>query len=703
MRHQPPSVEDENENETQTTKLKEVPYSNHLGVVRDGNLQDAIIAARPTIVKSWLENELRDVKAKDLLSCREQLCTEEQIEKISAAVHEEMKGGKRKSRTALAEQFGQHKKILEFFVEYALDERLYQLEATKREQREEIERILATERQGGDDYQILKIDREMTRSEVFDRRRKLVFLVHPDRNPDAEAKKCTQIVLNAAQRLLDSGGRTSYKPPARQPHHDFDAEGMYGPGAYGTESEYSEGEEEEEEEIPDIPVDIQNIHRHLRKYIEPYFSKFDETDSKIENGIRKGNNKIKRLNDESGRSKELYQVMGAVLYPLKQQQTYVVDIAKNKGIGEAEKQLEILRQQCLDTCNMRAHQWPEPWVDIIEGAVRERLDDIGKNEVDPNQPGDPMGGVDNNQSDHGDNESSVSTTMSVTAGDDTTQPIVRPIQSLRPGYTLLGDKILGYRLIKRYNRYEGQYITHSIKFFVETPGSKIFKIFSGSEIGYQAALAYDRLPESEKNDVGKYLEDVSNGKMDPGAFEEILGVGAKESEFEMIDRLPETWVRIAMAGDENPSKAKIIHRTALRSWVDNADKLIDSFYVDNGIEPPWAFTRFPDPRNAVRYMALKYPAPRRRALEARDRPRLAMGSHYNEARLIGYHEAGERSRLAARPYQDEPTLTASDESNNRLIHAFEQLAVAVREQREEQREYHRLLESTLRPRLTGGQ
>ncbi|RSL93383.1 hypothetical protein CDV31_014739 [Fusarium ambrosium] len=560
MRHQPPSVEDENENETQTTKLKEVPYSNHLEVVRDGNLQDAIIAARPTIVKSWLENELRDVKAKDLLSCREQLCTEEQIEKISVAVHEEMKGGKRKSRTALAEQFGQHKKILEFFVEYALDERLYQLEATKREQREEIERILATERQGGDDYQILKIDREMTRSEVFDRRRKLVFLVHPDRNPDAEAKKCTQIVLNAAQRLLDSGGRTSYKPPARQPHHDFDAEGMYGPGAYGTESEYSEGEEEEEKEIPDIPVDIQNIHRHLHKYIEPYFSKFDETDSKIENGIRKGNNRIKRLNDESGRSKELYQVMGAVIYSLKQQQKYVVDTAEKKGIGEAEKQLEVLRQQCLGTCNKRDHQWPQSWVDIIERPVRERLDEIGKNEVDPNQLGDPMDGLDNNQSDDGASESSVSTTMSVTAGDDTTQPIVRPIQSLRSGYTLLGDKILGYRLIERYNRYERQHVTYSMKFFVETPGSRIFKIFSASEIGYQAALAYDRLPESEKNDVGKYLKDISNGKMDPGAFEKILSVGAKESEFEVTDRFPETWVQIALAGDKNPSKAKIINR-----------------------------------------------------------------------------------------------------------------------------------------------
>ncbi|KAJ4190515.1 hypothetical protein NW767_011343 [Fusarium falciforme] len=722
VRHQPPSVEDEFENDGRSTKLKAVPYGSHLEVIKDGNLQDAIVAARPTIVKSWLENELSNVGQKDLLSCREKLCTEEQVKKISAAVSEQMTAGKRKSTAALAEQLGQHKKVLEFFVEYALDERLYKLEVIKRRQREEVERILALKRNGGDDYQILKIDREMTRSELFDRRRQLVFLVHPDRNPDSQATECTQIVLDAAQRLLDSGGRTSYKPPARQPHDASasDVKDMFAPGAYGSETDESSIEEEVPKipEIPEIPEAIQNVHRHLIKYIEPCFSKFEERDTEIENGIRRGNNKITRLNKRAQRPEKAYHVTLAVLYSLKQQQKYVIDIAKNQGMGEAEKQLNVLRKQSLDTCNQREHQWPESWVDIIERAVRERLDEIGKNEVDPNQPGDPMNevdtnrpgdpmnGVETNHSEHDSSKSPGLTTMSLTAGDDITQPVaqpIRPLRPLRPGNTLLEDKILGYRLVKRYSPYEGRHVTHSAKFFVETPGSKIFKIVSGREIGYQAALAYDRLPESEKNDVEEYLEGVSNGKMDPVAFEKILGVGAKESEFEMMDRLPETWIQIAMAGDEDPSKAKIINRTALRKWVPNADKLIDSFYVDIGIEPPWAFTRFPNPRNAVRYMALKYPEPRRRAFEARDRPRLRVRPHYNETRLIGYDEAGERSRLTARPYQDEPRLTAPDESNDRLVRAFEHMVDALEEQREEQRQYHRMLESALGLRLTGGQ
>jgi hypothetical protein len=185
-------VEDEFENDGRSIKLKALPYGSHLDVIKDGNLQDAIVAARPTIVKSWLENELSNVSQKDLPSYREKLCTEEQIKKISAAVSDQMTGGKRRSKEALAEQLGQHKTVLEFFVEYALDEHLYKIEAVPRRQREETERILALKRNGGDDYQILNIDREMTRSELFNQRRQLVFLVHPDRNPDPQATECTQ-------------------------------------------------------------------------------------------------------------------------------------------------------------------------------------------------------------------------------------------------------------------------------------------------------------------------------------------------------------------------------------------------------------------------------------------------------------------------------------------------------------------------------
>lgn len=88
----------------------------------------------------------------------------------------------------------------------------------------------------------------------------------------------------------------------------------------------------------------------------------------------------------------------------------------------------------------------------------------------------------------------------------------------------------------------------------------------------------------------------------------ILGVCATESVQETTDRLPETWVQIAVKGDDDPSKAKIVHRSAFRKLVDHADKEIDSFYADIGVRPPWATTPYPYPRNAVHYMALAYAA-----------------------------------------------------------------------------------------------
>lgn len=191
-RHHPPSVEEETKNDNRTINSKDVPYGSLLEDIQDGNLRDAIVAARPTIVKPWLENELSNVGVKRLLSYRDKLCTKEQVEKISAAVNEQMTAGKRKSSVALAEDLGRQKVVLEFFVEYALDEQLKKLEAPKRQQREEIERILGVKRNSGDDYRLLNINRTMTRSELFNQRRQILFLVHPDKNQDPQAKHCFQ-------------------------------------------------------------------------------------------------------------------------------------------------------------------------------------------------------------------------------------------------------------------------------------------------------------------------------------------------------------------------------------------------------------------------------------------------------------------------------------------------------------------------------
>ncbi|KAF5000396.1 hypothetical protein FDECE_11216 [Fusarium decemcellulare] len=559
----------------------------------------AITDARPAIVESWLEKELSNANARDLESYRERLKTDEQIEKISNGVAKCWPGGgKRHSSQTVATELRNHPELIEFFVEFALDERLHQLTGPERERREEIERILNVEKRGGDDYDILRIKDEMERPQVIQRRRELLLLVHPDKNLDSQAKHCTQLVTNAADKLLKSNSK-SYKPLKRQTLEP-DIPG-FNANAFGPDYSSSEGEEEEEEEdkteIPDIPEDIKQRHQHMRKHIRPYLSNFEESNPGALQGIQRNNDAIKKLNDQASRPTDAYVVDEKLLFALKKAQSNVVKVRKEEGSAKAEQQFEALRDQYLKTCDNRRNQWPQSWWgDIIEKAVRERLDEIDKTNPDSNKPDHTMGGVEADGNDDNSSIHSLTTPPSVT-GDDGARQLVRPIQPIRAGYTLLGDEILGYRPLKKYDPYTEQYYTSGTKFFVQVPGSKTLGIFSGDEIGKPAAVAYDRLPENDKNDVRKYLEQVTNHTMNPGAFEEIVAVGAKESQFEMTERYPETWVQIAMANDDNPSKAKIINRTALRSLVRHADKLIDMFYVQNSIKPPWASTRFPDPRN----------------------------------------------------------------------------------------------------------
>ncbi|KAF4470082.1 dnaJ domain-containing [Fusarium albosuccineum] len=518
----------------------------------------AITDARPAIVESWLEKELSNANARDLESYRERLKTDEQIEKISNGVAKCWPGGgKRHSSQTVATELRNHPELIEFFIEFALDERLHQLTGPERERREEIERILNVEKRGGDDYDILRIKDEMERPQI----------------------PKPSIALNTLEPDIPG----------------FNA------NAFGPDYSSSEGEEEEEEEdkteIPDIPEDIKQRHQHMRKHIRPYLSNFEESNPGALQGIQRNNDAIKKLNDQASRPTDAYVVDEKLLFALKKAQSNVVKVRKEEGSAKAEQQFEALRDQYLKTCDNRKNQWPQSWWgDIIEKAVRERLDEIDKTNPDSNKPDHTMGGVEADGNDDNSSIHSLTTPPSVT-GDDGARQLVRPIQPIRAGYTLLGDEILGYRPLERYNSYAGEYYTYGMKFFVQLPGSKTFGIFSANEIGLPAALAYDRLPENDKNDVRKYLEQVNNHTMDPGAFEEIVAAGAKESEFEMTDRFPETWVQIAMSNDDNPSKAKIINRTALRSWMRNADKLIDMFYVQNSIVPPWGSTRFPDPRN----------------------------------------------------------------------------------------------------------
>lgn len=192
--YQQPAVEDasEKENHDRKTARLSIPYGSSLLVLNDINLQDAITAARPKIVDSWLKNELRSAKAKDLETYRERLSSDNQINRISSQVLNEWKRGKRKTVGEIASQIRKNKEVIEFFVEYAFDQCMLKIESPQREAREEIERILMVQKEQGNEYEILGIDKKVTRSQLMQQRREILSAVHPDKNKDSEATNCTQ-------------------------------------------------------------------------------------------------------------------------------------------------------------------------------------------------------------------------------------------------------------------------------------------------------------------------------------------------------------------------------------------------------------------------------------------------------------------------------------------------------------------------------
>ncbi|EXK78769.1 hypothetical protein FOQG_16564 [Fusarium oxysporum f. sp. raphani 54005] len=405
--YRPPTVTDASSSDIhhQSSQLSLVPYDGSLAVLQDASLRNPIIAARKEIVDFWIENELKDATAGDVETYRDILSSEEQIARISNVVLSKITKGKRPTTTAIAQEIGQ-KEVIEFFVEYAFDLCIEKREAPQREAREEIERILNVLAAGGNEYDVLGIDEAITRLDLRQRKRRILYLVHPDKNKDKEAEKCAKEVNNAADKLLNKN-QERYQPPTGSRIFK-EHKGVFGPGAFATGDTEPEDDEESDSgddvvSIPDVPDAVKKVHEKVSKHIQTYFSDFTKGLPIFNDGIRKANNKIRNLNVLAGISGDYYQVDRDVLQGLKEAQVHVIRIRETQGAKEAEKQLSVFKGQCENTCGQRNFQWPRNWSEVMVQAVREKVDEI--NQSDP--PSNEEDGSDANMTDtKGDEEES---------------------------------------------------------------------------------------------------------------------------------------------------------------------------------------------------------------------------------------------------------------------------------------------------------
>ncbi|KAF5724650.1 chaperone [Fusarium mundagurra] len=670
--YRPPTVTD-GDKPHQSSQLSLVPYDGSLAVLQNASLRNPMIAARKEIVDVWIENELKDATAADVESYRHILSSEAEIEKISDVVLSKITQGKRPNKAAIVEEIGKEE-IIEFFVEYAFDLCIEKREAPKREAREEIERILDVLKARGNEYDVLGIDEPISLHDLRQLRRRILYLVHPDKNEDKEAQKCSKEVNSAADKLL-SMNKSMYKPPPGS-RILKEHKGVFGPGAFATgDTEPSSDEDSDEEDkvsVPDIPDAVKKVHEKVSKHMQTYFSGFPKGLPVFNDEIRKANNKIRNLNVKAGISGDYYQVDRDVLQGLKEAQVHVIRIRETQGAKEAEKQLSVFKGQSEKTCGQRNFQWPGNWSEVMVQAVRDKLDEINQSEPPPNKESvsDP-----NVTGTKGDKEKS-NTDIDMLDADN------------------VDGIILGYRSSRRYNRFQEQYLTDDITFFIQSLGASIFGVFSLGDLGHEIstkALSYYK--DGGGNDVSTHIEAVtgSNPSITPATYNGILCIGAKKSGKPPEGRFPDTWIQIALKNDSDPSNAKIIHRTALRKLVKDADSQIERFYNEVGVEPPWAYTPYPDPHNHLRPRPLMFPAPRRQHCEY-DRHFSKALPFYGNMGSIGYEEAAARRAPQTRSSGAQSQIASDSE---RLIAAMETLVLAMVEDREDRKRHQDYIESKL--------
>ncbi|CAM1508781.1 Fc.00g056290.m01.CDS01 [Cosmosporella sp. VM-42] len=644
-------------------------------------LQIAAIDASRTVTEAWMNNQLADANSENLDSLKKSLRTDSQVAFIDGKIRQSYKDRQGKEVSKDISNILKDSNILDFFIETAAYS--VQSKATKLEQekRAAIHRILKVNNDGGTYYDILGIKPTAGAHAVTKAWKALGRTIHPDKNRDEESTNCTKLINEANEHLSDEWKRSQYdktlrsKPKSKNNNETFNEE--FHPNAYqygGLGESGDEGDDEDIMEIPDIPKDIKALHKELRKYIERFFSNFENPEDDIMRKIEEKNKMIKESNEEATRNPDLYQVPQKVLEAFRQRQEDVVETQKTKGSKAAKEDLQNVRLQYEKTRAMRMFQWPKGWWVIIESAVQKRLDEVDDSDSSSSSDND-------NDSEFEGNQSIAPDVMSL---DTSPQPQTRRLQGFKPGYTSLGDRILGCKVYWKWSVIENKKNVTKVKLFIERDENPK-RIIVTSDIGDQAARDYYNLPENEKNDVSTRLETMR--KMGPQDFLTITRVGWVEPVYPPERGYPETWISVEMKDDE---REFILNRTALREFLrpSRADKLIDDFCVNNDIVPPWANTYFPDPQNRTRYLSLEYPAPRRARVEqlqnraewslesSRRRPRLEFDSYRNGRRL-----EFDTYRMGPRP----PIADSGVESLEATINKLAQMVLEVKDEQKQLR------------------
>lgn len=387
---------------------------------------------------------------------------------------------------------------------------------------------------------------------------------------------------------------------------EFTAEFAENASSEGEESgDDSDDDDPEEPDYPPPPDKVKGLHEKIGQNIQVLFMELSGPDPKTLAKINVRNQRIRKDNEKNKRHpSDLYEVHTGVLATFRMEQRRIA-LHFDTGLSDTEtvkKDREKLIRDFNRVRSMSICQWPEDWIRLLLDPLDKKLQDLGY-DVAMN---DLSSDEDESDSEPDSEPNTEPDSESVTRRGEMIP--TRALQPLRAGFTMLGDKILGYMPVERRSKImPGESILTGFKMFVQVKETGLFKVASGNDVGNMAALAYHQLPEQQRNDIRKNTKKYSNTSS--LEFSRILGVDWIPGRSQP-GRLPFTYVWVEMKSKSQ--HADIMTRTTFRDWLTKglADKLVDDWLLANKIVPEWSLFGLPtDPANDRKYLALTYPAP----------------------------------------------------------------------------------------------
>ncbi|KAI0117249.1 hypothetical protein F4814DRAFT_415651 [Daldinia grandis] len=470
-------------------------------------------------------------------------------------------------------------------------------------------------------YDLLGVDRRATTAEIKKARKNFVFMLHPDRNKDKSALRCTKAINNAVDILCSKEKRaeydeslpSQYKAPRVDEEDLFDEEFANGAfdddGNDSTDSESdsksdseldseSDSEMDSENEAPMLSEGVMKIYLEMgQSVLKPFFKSLDDKpDAK---GLKKKLKEYNMLIEEQNLKRRIripnlfmvpdtsitkYHFMGRDIMTW-----WEARRLKPEGVQQALQKL----QNNFDKERLHSsHQWPAEWTKLLISPLRKRL--IKLNLPKEQTRTKPMQG-------NSAREKPINWASGTNETSDTDMPDAYKHDERR----LLG--ILAHASSVRPDTggvgYNGGMGYSGTKYFFDVEGLNKLEVKMANEVDPEETKKYhDSGKASNINDQESEYRRLLRSR-----FVRVIGVSFLPGTGN-YERTCWTYVRVKIL---NILGGRIMTRSTLRGWLGQreADKRIDAFLVESKTVPPWAMDDYDSGKH--KSYSLKYPLPKK--------------------------------------------------------------------------------------------